>query len=182
MCSSCTAIWQMAVYWQMHELRSVILRKPASQPGADRQLSALSRSVASATAISAPPQTFHTSQDLIWSKKYWRGALKGKLEDPPPPSLQIWFTHGDHLDNWYWHHHLFLLPLCPTPPSRCGCFAQQRWRERGWGGVGVLPLMLKQQLGNSSGSNKDSTTLLWLMPACAPTRLLQAYLVRPYGH
>lgn len=68
----------------------------------------------------------------------------------------------------------------PAPPPPCyGCFAQQRWRERKGGGE-VLPLLVKQQLGNSSGSNKDSTTLLWLMQARTPTRLLRAYLVCPY--
>lgn len=73
----------------------------------------------------------------------------------------------------------FSASLPPPPPPPCyGCFAQQRWRERKGGEE--LPLLVKQQLGNSSGSNKDSTTLLWLMPARTPTRLLQAYLVCPY--
>lgn len=64
--------------------------------------------------------------------------------------------------------------------------AEDVFLSRGGGmqeeGEEALPLFAKQQLGNSSGSNKDSTTLRWLMPACTPTRLFQAYLLHPYSH
>lgn len=61
---------------------------------------------------------------------------------------------------------LCFIPLLLTMNVLLGSGGGER---RGWGGgeEEVLPPLVKQQLGNSSGSNKCPATLPWLMPAYA---------------
>lgn len=110
------------------------LPEPANQPRASSQLSALSRSVALATAISAPPSTTHCRVRQIW-----RAPKNGHISCVPHRSVRPCS--------------LFSSPV----------FSQHGWDWRPGRGDGAS----EQQFGNSSGSNKRSTSLLWLMPVHA---------------
>lgn len=145
--SSCSAVYDR---WLLTDkcISSGPSSSRASQPRATSQLSALSRSVALATAISAPPSTEHDAE----SDKISEGHLKKKRR------LQS-FILPQHDTNRYSLScqflelsSLFTSPFHPTLSLNEGVLLS-REREEGRGGEG-------QQLGNSSGSNKASTSLL----------------------
>lgn len=96
-------------------------------------------------------------------------------------------THIHLFYPWLWKHHLSRLPpliFAPSAPGAllpsslsvsspsflpwmfCSAVVGGRGEDEG-GEEEVLPPLVKQQLGNSSGSNKCPATLPWLMPAYA---------------
>lgn len=101
-------------------------------------------------------------------------------------TLLVSHTHLSLFSPWHWNHHLFFFSSHSPLPCQCleyffpvsssgsspppfvlwmFCSAEMEGEEGEEEERGeVLPLLVRQQLGNSSGSNKGSTTLLWLMP------------------
>lgn len=149
-------------------------------------------------------------QYIAGSGKISVGCLKGSLQVFLLLADVILLVSHTRLPFFFlhWNHQPFLPSLCftlsvsgvlltvsfsissPSFSLWMFCSAETREEERrggdgrrGWRRGEVLPFLVKQQLGNSSGSNKGSTSLLWLMAAHAHqtiTGLFRIY-VRPLG-